>query len=144
MHRRGRRRLLRRDRPFQHRLMTRRTFRTITHSAGKSLIYQAQETGKLRLHQLRNSPTAIKNAIKVIPTAVAAVHVSKRFPIARRSSVVGPISVAQATRLASYAILNKTVIFSPPPFPPPPRLPSTPKSVSSRAIYQRCRNPACR
>lgn len=46
-------------------------------------MYQAQEGGKLRLRQLRNSAVTIKNAIKVIPAA-AAVRVSKRFPIARR------------------------------------------------------------
>lgn len=96
--------------------MTRRTFQTIT-QRWKITDISGAGAGKLRLHQLRNSPTAIKNAIKVIRRCSC---VSKRFPIACRSSVVASVSSISTTsparersrvHIISYAILNKAVIF---------------------------------
>lgn len=81
--------VIRRNQPFRNRRMTRRTFQTIT-QRWKITDISGAGTEKLRLHQLRNSPTAIKNAIKVIRRCSC---VSKRFPIARRL----------ASRRASFA-----------------------------------------
>lgn len=98
----GQKTVIRRNQPFRNRRMTRRTFQTIT-QRWKITDISGAGTGKLRLHQLRNSPTTIKNAIKVIRRCSC---VSKRFPIARRT----PISAPRA-RVTSYTILNKMVIF---------------------------------
>lgn len=91
--------------------MTRRTFQTIT-QRWKITDISGAGTGKLRLHQLRNSPTAIKNAIKVIWRCSC---VSKRFPIARRLSVASYADkkrvCSRTARVTSYAILNKMVIY---------------------------------
>lgn len=106
----GQKTVIRRNQPLRNCRMTRRTFQTIT-QRWKITDISGAGTGKLRLHQLRNSPTAIKNAIKVIRRCSC---VSKRFPIARRSGVA-PYADKRARsreRLAvtSYAILNKMVI----------------------------------
>lgn len=105
----GQKTVIRREQPLRNRRMTRRTFQTIT-QRWKITDISSAGTGKLRLHQLRNSPTAIKNAIKVIRKAMFVCKQTFSDRVASRRSPISASVLASEPRVP-YAILNKMVIF---------------------------------
>lgn len=142
----GQKTVIRREQPLRNRRMTRQTFQTIT-QRWKITDISSAGTGKLRLHQLRNSPTAIKNAIKVIRKAmfVCKQTFSDRVASSHLASFTDKrLRFSRANELSPrvpYAILNKTVIFfllatSGPRFPKRASTPPSHRYIALSKIYR--------